>query len=204
MKGKKIMNKNDEGDEYGHYVNNEGVEINASTDKNGRDHIDFYDSCPAENPNHGSIHINFNSETGTGTIVDTTSGDKETTDVGCYLTTACMRNKTNEFDDNCEELTILRWFRDNFVSKEDIEHYYETAPIIVSDINEKTDNNKVYDYIYKNIICVCIDAIKSGDYEFAYKRYKSSVLSLEEAYAKPKLTERLAKVLKRYNVTKQR
>lgn len=194
MRGGKTMGNDNERDEYGHYVNNEGVEINASTDKNGRDHIDFYDSCPAENPDHGSIHINFNSETGTGTIVDTTGGDKETTDVSCYLTTACMRNKANKFDDNCEELTILRWFRDKFVSKEDIDHYYETAPIIVSAINEKKDNDKIYDYIYKNIICACVDAIKSGDYEFAYNRYKNSVLSLEETFARPKLTERLANV----------
>ena len=197
------MGNDNERDEYGHYVNNEGVEINASTDKNGRDHIDFYDSCPAENPDHGSIHINFNSETGTGTIVDTTGGDKETTDVSCYLTTACMRNKANKFDDNCEELTILRWFRDKFVSKEDIDHYYETAPIIVSAINEKKDNDKIYDYIYKNIICACVDAIKSGDYEFAYNRYKNSVLSLEETFARPKLTERLANVLKK-NINKRK
>ena len=29
-------------DEYGHYVNDEGVEIKVSTDKNGKDHIDIY------------------------------------------------------------------------------------------------------------------------------------------------------------------
>ena len=43
----------------------------------------------------------------------------------CYLTTACMKYFQENFDDNCYELTVLRWFRDNFVSKEDIEHYYE-------------------------------------------------------------------------------
>lgn len=57
-------------DEYGHYVNDEGVEIRTSTDKYGRNHIDIYDSCPAENPDHGSIHINYDSDTGKGTIVD--------------------------------------------------------------------------------------------------------------------------------------
>lgn len=36
---------------------------------------------------------------------------------GCYLTSACMRHFQDEFDDNCYELSILRWFRDNFVSK---------------------------------------------------------------------------------------
>ena len=79
-------------DNYGHYVNNEGVEIKASTSSSGNAKIDIYDSWPADNPNHGSIHINFNEETGRGTITDTTGGSTETTNVGCYLTTACMKH----------------------------------------------------------------------------------------------------------------
>ena len=46
-----------------------------------------------------------------------------------------MKYFQENFDDNCYELTVLRWFRDNFVSKEDKEHYYEIAPIIVETIN---------------------------------------------------------------------
>ena len=86
-------------DKYGHYVNDKGVEIKASTSSSGKDKIDIYDSCPAENKDHGSIHINFNSNSGTGTITDTTSGSTETTSIGCYLTTACMRHMQNKFDD---------------------------------------------------------------------------------------------------------
>ena len=171
-------------------------EINTSTDKYGRDHIDIYDSCPAENPDHGSIHINYDSDTGKGTIVDTTSGEKETTDTSCYLTTACMRHKMEKFDDNCEELMILRWFRDKFVSKEDIEHYYKTAPTIVDVINESENNNEIFNFIYENVVSACVNAIKSGNYEFAYNRYKNSVLALEEQFARPALEKRLVKSLK--------
>lgn len=28
-------------DNYGHFINDEGVEIRANTDKRGKDHIDF-------------------------------------------------------------------------------------------------------------------------------------------------------------------
>ena len=42
----------------------------------------------------------------------------------------------------------------------------------------------------------CNNATKNGDYAFAYRRYKSSVLSLEEQFMRPKLEERLVKVLK--------
>jgi hypothetical protein len=100
------------------------------------------------------------------------------------------------FDDNCEELTILRWFRDNFVSKEDIKHYYKTAPIIVESIEMIEKNDTIYNYIYENVIKVCVEAIKKGNYEFAYNRYKNSVLALEKQFAKPLLEKRFIKTLK--------
>ena len=183
-------------DKYGHYTNDDGVEIRTSTDKNNTDHIDIYDSCPADNSDHVSIHVKYNSDTGSGTIVDTTDGDKETTDTQCYLTTACMRHMDKSFDDNCEELKVLRWFRDNFVSKEDINHYYEIAPIIVDEINHINDNNKIYNYIYENVITSCVEAIKNGDYTFAYDRYKTSILTLETQFAKPALEKKFTKILK--------
>ena len=101
-----------------------------------------------------------------------------------------------KFADNCEELTVLRWFRDNFISEEDINHYYKTAPIIVDGIDKSEGNKKIYEYIYENVVDVCVKAIKNKDYNFAYNRYKSSILALEEQYARRNLEERLVKVLK--------
>ena len=122
-----------------------GTYIRVDTDKRGTDHIDVYDSNP-KGPHDESIHISIGAD-GKGRIT-TKSGNnpKETTDTQCYLTTACMRHKMEKFDDNCEELTILRWFRDRFVSKTDIEHYYEAAPIIVKKINDVENNNEIYNY----------------------------------------------------------
>lgn len=79
---------------------------------------------------------------------------------------------------------ILRWFRDKFVSKEDIEHYYKTAPTIVSGINKLQNSDENFGYIYNNIVSMCVSAIKRGDYAFAYTRYKDSTLILEEQLAK--------------------
>ena len=101
-----------------------GTYIRVDTDKRGKDHIDIYDQDP-KGPHDESIHITIK-EDGSGTIT-TKSGDepRETTDTKCYLTSACMKYFQEKFDDNCYELAVLRWFRDNFVSKEDIEHYYD-------------------------------------------------------------------------------
>lgn len=171
-------------DQYNHYVNEQGVEIKASTSSTGNAKIDIYDKCPADykDDEHKSIHINFDTDKGTGTITDTTSGEKETTSVGCYLTTACMRHMQDKFDDNCYELTTLRWFRDNYVSQEDIKQYYEKAPDIVAAIDEQPNNNAIYNDIYKNVIAPCVNAIKNKEYDFAYKRYKDSILTLEQKF----------------------
>lgn len=118
---------------------------------------------------------------------------------GCYLTSACMKHMQENFNDNCEELMVLRWFRDKFVSSEDIKHYYETAPSIVKAIDKLEDTDHIYNYIYHNIVNACVIAIKNGDYDFAYNRYKNSILSLEEYFAKQKLSDSLVKNLKLKN-----
>ena len=103
---------------------------------------------------------------------------------GCYLTTACMKYMQERFDDNCYELTVLRWFRDNFVSREDIKHYYKTAPIIVESINSEEKSDLVYNYIYDNVVDYCVKQIENGNYEEAYNKYKNSILVLEEQFAR--------------------
>ena len=177
------------------YKNNEGVYIDAHTDKSGKDHVSFYDKDPSDS-SHSSIHVNWDSETGKGSIVDTISGDKESTDISCFLTTACMRHFQDKFDDNCYELRVLRWFRDNFISQKDIEYYYKIAPIIVETINKEEKAEIIYDYIYDNVVDYCVEQIEQGNYEAAYSRYKNSFLTLEEQFAKQALINKFVKTLK--------
>ncbi len=176
------------------YKNEKGVYFDVHTDKRGNDHIDVYDNDPRED--HESIHIKFDSRTGSGTIVDTTDGTKETTDIKCFLTTACMRHQQVSFDDECEELNTLRWFRDVFVSDEDIKHYYEVAPQIVLAIEKSANSDKIYNYIYKNVVKTCVNAIKYEDYDFAYSRYKCSILALEECFLKSTKDNNMVKCLR--------
>lgn len=183
-------------DERGNYVNDKGVVIKVSEYKNGNGvKIDFYDKSPSD-PNHSSIHTHINND-GTYSTQDNVNGSTEKSSGGCYLTSACMRYFQEKFDDNCYELTILRWFRDNFVSREDIEHYYKVAPIIVESINNDEKSSVIYDYIYDNIVDYCIEQIEQGNYDKAYSRYKNSILILEEQFAKPLLQQKLVKTLKR-------
>ncbi|MDD2181592.1 MAG: hypothetical protein PHW32_04405 [Bacilli bacterium] len=173
--------------------NKEGVWIDVNNDAE-KGHVNIYDRDPRGE--HNSTHINIDYEKGTFNINEKTDGDKTTTEGNCYLTSACIKHFREKFNDDCEELTILRNFRDSFVSKEDIDYYYSTAPIIVEGINKIENNNSIYSYIYQNVVKVCVNAIKNGDYQFAYNRYKSSVLTLEEQFARPLMEQQITKVLK--------
>ena len=173
----------------GHYSKMTGNNTNSA--------YSIYDKNPAIK-DHAGIHININTDTGKGSIVEHgADGKSSTTNTSCYLTSACMKHFQDKFDDNCYELTVLRWFRDNFVSNEDINHYYEIAPIIVESINSEEKSDIVYNYIYDNVVDYCILQIEQGNYDKAYNRYKNSILLLEEQFAKPFLQQRLIKTLKK-------
>lgn len=183
----------------GRYIGKDGSELRVTPYSDGTGYkYDYYDSSTYDNAPHNSTHVTSDlNENWERTDNDRDNGTQShSSGSGCYLTSACMKHMQEEFDDNCEELTILRWFRDKFVSEEDIKHYYKTAPVIVAAIDKLEDNKKIYEYIYENVVAACVKAIKNKDYDFAYKRYKSSILALEEQYARKNLEERLAKALK--------
>ncbi len=186
-------------DKYGNYVNEKGVTIKVNTDKNGNDHVSFYGSSVDASHDAAHVNINYQKKSWSSETHDSSKSNSSNGSGGCYLTTACMKHFKEDFDDSCYELRVLRWFRDNFVSKEDIDHYYDIAPTIVIGIDNEPQSDMVYDYIYDNVIDACVSAIEEGNYEFAYKRYKSSILSLEEAFAKP-LMQKNGKILSKVNL----
>lgn len=101
---------------------------------------------------------------------------------GCFLTSACMHAMMEKFDDSCHELTILRWFRDNHVTNEDVELYYCIAPRIVTAIDKAENTHAIYQDIYNRVVSVCVKAIEQGEYDFAYSVYRNAVLDLQAAY----------------------
>ncbi len=180
------------------FIGKDGSELKITPYSDGTGYkIDYYSQSTYGGTIHDSVHIKSDlNENWTRTDNDRTNETKSNSSgTGCYLTTACMQYYAENFDDNCYELTKLRWFRDTFVSKEDIAHYYEIAPSIVESINKTSGCEKIYNYIYENVIDVCVKAIEQGDYEFAYNRYKSSILAFEKEYVKQSLEKGKRKVL---------
>lgn len=185
-----------ERDKYGNYVNDEGVTIKVTRDSNGNDHISCYDKPVDEE--HSAVHVNidYDKKSYNTTYHNEDDSEKDKSSGSCYLTTACMEHYLENFDDNCHELTVLRWFRDNFVSKEDIEHYYQIAPVIVSAIESEKHLYSIYDYIYESVVEYCVNAIEKGDYTKAYVRYKNSILKLKETFVIPQMEKEFVRVLK--------
>ena len=58
--------------------------------------------------------------------------------------------------------------------------------MIVEAINKEPKSDIIYDYIYDTVVDTCVSAIENGNYNFAYNRYKESILNLENAYLKNK------------------
>lgn len=104
-------------------------------------------------------------------------------DGGCYLTTATV--DFMGFSDSCEELTVLRIFRDEYMrglpnGEEEISYYYKIAPKIVDVINSRTDRQEILSNLYYRLIVPCVSLIKSNNLDKAYQKYKNYTLELEK------------------------
>lgn len=133
----------------------------------------------------GHSHYDYKNSTDSQPRTARTGSDESSKGRGfCYLTTACMKFYLDEFDDNCYELTMMRWLRDNIVSDSDKLLYYFLAPQIVENINNNTEETKtiIYSYIYDNVLIPCIELIEQGQYNEAYDVYKNSFMSLVQSF----------------------
>lgn len=110
---------------------------------------------------------------------------KDLPDQKQFLEDACLKYYYREkFDENRYELKILEWFRKMYIPKEDLERYYKFLPNIISEIDKSDEKEKVYRYIYQNIIEFCISEIIKGNYNKAYLRYKITILRLKNIFIK--------------------
>lgn len=105
----------------------------------------------------------------------------------CYLTCACVDALGKA--DNCEELTILRKFRDEWLVNQpegqaEIQQYYSIAPAIVEAIHNLSNSTEIFRRIYDTMVLPCVDAIKDNHFESAHQLYRSKSLELEQEYLK--------------------
>ena len=100
---------------------------------------------------------------------------------GCFLTSACVAYMKKP--DDCEELTVLRNFRDGYMAKTEegkalIEEYYAIAPAIVQKIESSNKADEYYKDVYQTVLR-CVQAIQKGENENAVALYKQMVLKYQ-------------------------
>ena len=104
----------------------------------------------------------------------------------CFITTAvCL---TMGKPDNCEELTLMRRFRDEWLRDQPdgaalIEDYYQTAPAIVEKINQQPNRKAIYQEIYQKHILPCVESVKAKRFADSKRIYVNMVAELKEQYA---------------------
>lgn len=111
---------------------------------------------------------------------DKDSGNSE----GCYLTTACVLGLG--LSDNCEELTILRWFRDSYLlssqeGRKEVELYYATAPKAVARISGMVNAQTIHKVVYSTVVSPSVKLIQRGQFQLAHLTYKKATQRLFKA-----------------------
>ena len=104
---------------------------------------------------------------------------------GCYLTSACV--EAAGLADDCQELTMLRAFRDNWLSnqpggKEEIDRYYRVAPRIIEEIRARINCDEILKSIYEEMVVPCVHFIQQDRFEDAYALYRQKTEELTQAY----------------------
>jgi hypothetical protein len=111
-------------------------------------------------------------------------------DGGCYITTAVIQQSGKP--DNCRELMLMRKFRDEYMTLDpmriaQVHDYYETAPLLVQQINKHPDAVNIYNTLRDKFITPTVDAVEQGNYELAHTLYNDMIdwanNSVQENYA---------------------
>ena len=102
----------------------------------------------------------------------------------CYITTACVN--AMGLPDDCEELTLLRRFRDSYLLQKKngdqlIDLYYRYSPQIVTAIRRRDDEEEILKRLY-GVIRTCVEALKRQDYDFTYQTYCKMVIELKDEF----------------------
>ncbi|NJK93323.1 MAG: hypothetical protein HC904_16845 [Blastochloris sp.] len=103
--------------------------------------------------------------------------DSSSSSGGCFLTTACVVHAG--LDDNCEELMVLRSFRDNVLLKTStgrrlVEEYYRIAPPIVEEIERSGRSTEILMAMWPRIQNVVM-LLKEARYHSALAQYQTMV-----------------------------
>lgn len=121
-----------------------------------------------------------------GFVGDVVEGAFGWVDDGCFITTAVMKAKLEEFSDDCRELTLLRRVRDEYIAHlpngpEMLAAYREFAPVYVERISKRPDAETVWKLLYDEYILEAVKHAEAGHFRKAYLVYLLMLESVQQS-----------------------
>ena len=116
---------------------------------------------------------------------ESTPSSSSSSDDFCIITTAVCT--ALDKGDDCEELMILRAYRDevkgrNSIVADLIEEYYRIAPLLIEKIDKCTNRLDIYESLWQNFISLTCNMIKNKDFSAATFKYIEMVQYLCKKY----------------------
>lgn len=136
----------------------------------------LYPACISCNIEKGTLHKR--------TIRKRKGYATESSGGGCFITTACVTSKG--LSDDCNELQVLRKFRDTYVASQPngeklISQYYQVAPQIVERMSRLDNSGELYDALFQDI-AKAVGFIEQNNDAAAFALYCNVVMELNEKY----------------------
>jgi hypothetical protein len=105
---------------------------------------------------------------------------------GCFITTAVTHALGGA--DDCAELTLIRAFRDRYMTAEadrraDVARYYDVAPGLVRRVAELPNAAAVWQCLFEDYLQPIISMIEAGDDHAAHMAYRAMVRDLDGGLA---------------------
>jgi hypothetical protein len=118
----------------------------------------------------------------TDQVNNVVNANQDTGNGNCFITTACVQ--AAHLPDDCEELTVLRHFRDTYVRRlEDgellVKLYYKHAPVIVREIAARENASLIWQELMK-VIHQCVEDIRAEKLEKAAATYINMMMVLRK------------------------
>lgn len=112
--------------------------------------------------------------------------EKKDENSGCFLSSACL--EARGLPDDCEELTILRRFRSDFVSAQQdgqqlLAQYASIAPTIVQRVAASPQRQELFERIYAELVSEAVQLIKAGRPKEALTLYRRYVVQLMKKFS---------------------
>lgn len=119
---------------------------------------------------------------------DSDSGDSSSggsSGSGCFVSTACVA--AAGLSDNCHELTVLRSFRDGYVTTLPngpnlIREYYALAPRVLTALQLSPYANEELGRLYAGLVLPAVALIERHEPRKAFDLYRSSIIDLRSRF----------------------